>query len=417
MGQLKLTRTMGILYCRSCGSSILKSVIDLGLQPLANNLLKPEDLAMPEPKFPLEVHVCTRCWLMQITHVVPPVTLFSDYIYFSSFSDHMLKHAREASLRYIEEKQLNADSFVIEVASNDGYLLKNFVQAGVPCLGFEPAANIAEVARANGVDTLCDFFGEASASQLKAKRGTADLILGNNVFAHAPDTNDFVAGLHALLKHDGWVVLEFPYGVEMIDKVEFDTIYHEHVFYFTLTPLVPLFARHGLELFHVEHLTIHGGSLRLFACNRGAETVRESVNQTLADEAARGVTSTSYYERFSERAKKVKADLISFFEEQHSTGKRVAAYGASAKGSTLLNYVGKAARSLEFISDRSTYKQGQLSSGMHIPIVPAEELTARAPDFALLLVWNFADEVMAQQQAYRDAGGKFIIPLPDLRIA
>lgn len=408
---------MGNICCRSCGSSNLQPVIDLGEQPLANNLLLPEDLAKPEPKFPLEVHVCQDCWLMQITHIVPPVTLFSDYVYFSSFSDHMLRHSREAALRYIEDKSLNAESFVIEVASNDGYLLKNFVQAGVPCLGFEPAANIAEVARKNGVETHCEFFGEKSATDLKAQRGAADLILGNNVFAHAPDTNDFVAGLQALLKPNGWVVLEFPNGVEMIDKVEFDTIYHEHVFYFTLTPLVPLFARHGLDIFHVERLPIHGGSLRVFACHRGAESVRESVASVLAEEAEQGVATTGYYQRFSDRAQKVKADLIQFLGEQQAAGKRVAAYGASAKGSTLLNYVGEAAKSLEFIADRSTYKQGRLSPGVHVPIVAAEELAARAPDFALLLVWNFAEEVMAQQQAYRAAGGKFAIPLPVLRIA
>jgi SAM-dependent methyltransferase len=392
-------------------------LLDLGRQPLANNLLNPEDVTKAEPKFPLALYLCTDCWLMQIAHIVPPVTLFSDYVYFSSFSDHMLRHARQAALRYINEKPLNADSFVIEVASNDGYLLKNFVQAGVPCLGFEPAANIAEVARADGVETHCEFFGERSATALKAERGAADLILGNNVFAHAPKTNDFVAGLHALLKPDGWVVLEFPYGVEMIDKVEFDTIYHEHVFYFTLTPLVPLFARHGLEIFHVERLPIHGGSLRLFACHRGAETIRESVKTTLAQEALLGVSSTNYYQQFSQRAEKVKADLIAFLTEQQTAGKRVAAYGASAKGSTLLNYVGDAARSLEFIADRSTYKHNKLSPGVHVPIVPAEELVARAPDYALLLVWNFAEEVMAQQQRFRDVGGKFAIPLPVLRLA
>ncbi len=403
--------------CRSCGSSRLHPVIDLGLQPLANNLLKPGDEAGPEPKFPLEVQVCADCWLMQITHIVPPVTLFSDYVYFSSFSDQMLKHARHAAHRYVGEKKLDASSFVIEVASNDGYLLKNFVQAGVPCLGFEPAANIAEVARANGVDTHCEFFGEQSAAALKATRGPADLILGNNVFAHAPDTNDFVAGLKGLLKPDGWVVLEFPYGVEMIDKVEFDTIYHEHVFYFTLTALMPLFVRHGLEIFQVERLSIHGGSLRVFACHQGAESPHDSVLRTLQEEEAHGVSTTGYYQRFSERAAKVKADLTAFLGEQQAAGKRVAAYGASAKGSTLLNYVGEAARALEFIADRSTYKQGRLSPGVHVPIVAAEELAARAPDFALLLVWNFAEEVMAQQQAYRDAGGQFVIPLPVLRIA
>jgi SAM-dependent methyltransferase len=402
--------------CRSCGSANGVPLLDLGRQPLANNLLTSADLAKPEPKFPLELHLCTECWLMQIMHIVPPVTLFSDYVYFTSFSDQMLRHARVAALRYIQEKPLNAGSFVIEVASNDGYLLKNFVEAGVPCLGFEPAANIAEVARASGVETHCEFFGEQSASALKAERGGADLILGNNVFAHAPDTNDFVAGLHALLKPNGWVVLEFPYGVEMIEKVEFDTIYHEHVFYFTLTPLIPLFARHGLDIFHVERLPIHGGSLRMFACHRGAETIRESVKSALNDELDRGIQTLAYYQRFNAQAEKVRADLIQFLTEQQSAGKRVAAYGASAKGSTLLNYVGDAATSLEFIADRSTYKHNKLSPGVHVPIVPAEELAKRAPDFALLLVWNFADEVVAQQSAYHDAGGKFAVPLPVLRI-
>lgn len=403
--------------CRSCASTRTLPVIDLGLQPLANNLLRSEDLGKPEPRFPLAVFVCSDCWLMQITETVPPVDLFSDYIYFSSFSDAMLRHSQAAAEKHIAEKKLGKESFVIEIASNDGYLLKNFVQAGVPCLGFEPAANIAEVARKNGVDTHCEFFGQIAACSLRNQKGQADLILGNNVFAHAPDTNDFVAGVAELLKPDGWVVFEFPYGVEMIDKVEFDTIYHEHVFYFTLTPLVSLFARHGLDVFHVEHIPIHGGSLRLFACHQGAEPIRESVRTTLDDEVSRGVTSLHYYQRFGERAEKVKADLIDFLVEQQAAGRRVAAYGASAKGSTLLNYVGDAAQTLEFMADRSTYKHDKLSPGLHVPIVPAEHLADRAPDYALLLVWNFADEVMAQQQPYRDAGGRFVIPLPELRIA
>jgi SAM-dependent methyltransferase len=399
--------------CRSCGSSHLQLVIDLGTQPLANNLLTPANLTSPEPKFPLDVQVCNDCWLMQITHIVPPVDLFSDYVYFSSFSDQMLCHARTSSLRYIEEKVLTSDSFVIEVASNDGYLLKNFVEAGVPCLGFEPAANIAKVAQANGVETHVEFFGEATATALKATRGPADLILGNNVFAHAPDTNDFVAGLHTLLKPDGWIVLEFPYGVEMIDNVEFDTIYHEHVFYFTLTALLPLFARHGLEVFHAEHLPIHGGSLRIFAAHTGAESIRDTVAATLLQEATRGVASMDYYQRFSARARKVKADLIAFLAKQTAAGKRIAAYGASAKGSTLINYIGEPASALEFIADRSTYKHHKLSPGLHVPIVPAEELITRAPDFALLLVWNFAKEVIQQQQGFT---GRFVLPLPELKI-
>ena len=402
--------------CRSCGSTHSLPVIDLGLQPLANNLLRPEDLGKPEPRFPLAVFVCSDCWLMQITDTVPPVDLFSDYIYFSSFSDAMLRHAKAAVQKHIAEKKLGKESFVIEIASNDGYLLKNFVDAGVPCLGFEPAANIAEVAQNNGVETHCEFFGQKTAAALREQKGRADLILGNNVFAHAPDTNDFVAGVAELLKPDGWVVFEFPYGVEMIEKVEFDTIYHEHVYFFTLTPLVSLFARHGMEVFHVERLPIHGGSLRLYACQKGAEPIRATVTETLDSEARLGVTSAAYYERFSEQAAKVKADMITFLAEQKAAGKRVAAYGASAKGSTLLNYIGEAAGSLEFIADRSTYKQGRLSPGLHIPILPAEELAARAPDYAVLLVWNFAEEVMAQQQDFRAKGGRFVIPLPKLTV-
>ncbi len=403
--------------CRSCGSTHSLPVIDLGLQPLANNLLRPEDIGKPEPRFPLAVFVCSDCWLMQITNTVPPVDLFSDYIYFSSFSDAMLRHAKAAVQKHIAEKKLGKESFVIEIASNDGYLLKNFVDAGVPCLGFEPAVNIAEVARNNGVETHCEFFGQKTAAALRDQKGRADLILGNNVFAHAPDTNDFVAGVAELLKPDGWVVFEFPYGVEMIEKVEFDTIYHEHVYFFTLTPLVSLFARHGMEVFHVERLPIHGGSLRLYACQKGAEAIRATVTETLNAETRLGVTGAAYYERFSEQAAKVKADLITFLAEQKAAGKRVAAYGASAKGSTLLNYIGEAAGSLEFIADRSTYKQGRLSPGLHIPVVPAEELAARAPDYAVLLVWNFAEEVMAQQQDFRAKGGRFVIPLPKLTVA
>lgn len=402
--------------CRSCGSTRSLPVIDLGLQPLANNLLRPEDLGKPEPRFPLAVFVCADCWLMQITDTVPPVDLFSDYIYFSSFSDAMLKHAKAAAEKHITEKKLGKDSFVIEIASNDGYLLKNFVQAGVPCLGFEPAANIAEVARRNGVETHCEFFGRETASALRNHKGRADLILGNNVFAHAPDTNDFVAGVAELLKPDGWVVFEFPYGLEMIEKVEFDTIYHEHVYYFTLTPLIPLFARHGMDIFHVERLPIHGGSMRLYACNKGAEAVRSTVKDTLGTEQNLGVTGAAYYQRFSDQAAKVRSDLIAFLEQQKQAGKRVAAYGASAKGSTLLNFVGDAAKTIEFISDRSNYKHGRLSPGMHLPIVPSDELAKRAPDYAVLLVWNFAEEVMAQQSGYRAKGGCFVLPLPELTV-
>ena len=256
--------------CRSCGSKHGRLILDLGVQPLANNLLRPEDLDKPEPRFPLRLFVCLDCWLLQITDLVPPVKLFSEYPYFTSFSDAMLRHAQQAAQRYQNEFALGPQSFVIEIASNDGYLLRNFVAAKIPCLGIEPAANIADVARKNGVATLAEFFSVALAKRLKAEDKSADLLLGNNVFAHAPDTNDFVAGLAELLKPRGRIILEFPYAVDFIGKCEFDTIYHEHIFYFSLTALRPLFARHDLEILHVERLPIHGGSLRLFAGHRGA---------------------------------------------------------------------------------------------------------------------------------------------------
>jgi len=404
-------------HCRSCGNQHGALVLDLGVQPLANNLLRAEDLAKPEPKFPLRVAVCQSCWLLQILDLVPPVQLFSEYLYFSSFSDALLRHARAAVEKHIAEFGLNAQSHVVEIASNDGYLLQNFVAAKVPCLGIEPAANIAKVAREKGVETLVEFFGHSLAQKLVAEKKPADLILGNNVFAHAPDTNDFVAGLQNLLKPGGRIVLEFPYGVDFIEHTEFDTVYHEHVFYFTLTALQPLFARHGLEIFRVEKLAIHGGSLRLFAGHAGAQGVEVSVKQLLADEQAKGVGALAYYEGFAARVLEIKRTLRELLAQLKQQGKRIAAYGASAKGSTLLNFFELGSETLDFAADRSTYKQGRLTPGTHIPILPPEALLEKRPDYTLLLTWNFADEILGQQKAYRDGGGKFIIPIPRVTVA
>ena len=404
------------LKCRSCGSADAALILDLGLQPLANNLLMPADLAKPEPKFPLRLAVCKSCWLLQITDLVPPVELFSEYLYFSSFSDLMLRHALEAAENYIAEFGLDSKSLVVEIASNDGYLLQNFVKAKIPCLGIEPAANIAKVAREKGVETLEEFFGQKIVAKLAGENRQADLILGNNVFAHAPDTNDFVAGLKKLLKPAGRVALEFPYGVEFIEHNEFDTIYHEHVFYFTLTALQPLFARHEMEIFRVERLRIHGGLLRLFAGHTGAHAVEASVAKLLADEKQKGVDSLACYEGFASQVHSIKRELLELLAKLKAEGKRMAAYGASAKGSTLLNFFGVGAADLDFVVDRSTYKQGRLTPGTHLPILPPEELLKRRPDYTLLLTWNFADEILAQQKAYRDAGGKFIIPIPKIKI-
>jgi SAM-dependent methyltransferase len=403
-------------HCRACGAPDRVLILDLGIQPLANNLLRPEDLGKPEPRFPLRLAVCPRCWLLQITDLVPPVTLFSEYLYFSSFSDAMLRHARQAAERYIREFGLGRDSFVVEIASNDGYLLQNFVAAGVPCLGIEPAANIARVARQKGIETVEAFFGLALARRLVAEGRSADLVLGNNVFAHAPDINDFVAGLATLLRPGGRVILEFPYGVDFIERTEFDTIYHEHVFYFTLTPLEPLFERHGLEIFHVERIPIHGGSLRLFAGRKGEHAVTPSVAELRTEEDRRGVGSLDFYQGFAGRVARLKTELCNLLQELKRRGYRLAAYGAAAKGSTLLNYYGIGRETLDFVVDRSPYKQGRLMPGVHLPIRPPHALLEDRPDYTLLLAWNLADEILAQQAAYRQAGGRFILPIPEVRV-
>jgi SAM-dependent methyltransferase len=400
--------------CRSCGDEHGELVLDLGSQPLANNLLNPDDVGKVEPRFPLRIFVCPACWMIQITDTVPPVELFSDYLYFSSFSDTMLKHAQEAVSEHTSDFGLNSDSHVVEIASNDGYLLKNFVAAKIPCLGIEPAQNIAKVAREAGIETLSEFFTEDLARQQSAAGRKADLILGNNVFAHVPDTNDFVAGLAAMLKEDGRIAIEFPYAVELFKGVEFDTIYHEHVFYFSLLALQPLFERHGLEIFRVKRLPIHGGSLRIYAGHAECHAVDPSVTEQLAEERQLGLDQLDYYSSFSARIEKIRTDLRNELKRLREAGHNVAAYGASAKGSTLLNFYGLNSTDLDFVADRSPHKQGKLTPGTHIPIVPPEELIARQPDYTLLLTWNFATEILAQQQAYRDAGGQFIIPLPEV---
>jgi len=402
--------------CRSCGSRRGSLVLDLGTQPLANNLLRPDDLSKPEPKFPLRVALCEDCWLLQITDIIPPVELYGEYLYFSSFSDAALRHAAEAVDKFTREFSLGPESFVVEIASNDGYLLKNFVATGVPCLGIEPAANIAKAAIERGVPTISRFFGRQLAEELTGEGRRADLILGNNVFAHAPDPNGFLAGCAALLKPDGRVILEFPYLCDLVEKVEFDTIYHEHVFYFSLTSLQPLFARHGLEIKGVERLSIHGGSLRLFAARQGAHPVAPEVHSLLEEERTKGVASVRYYEDFGGRACGIRDDLLDLLQKLKAGSNSIAAYGASAKGSTLLNFCGLGSETLDFVADRSTAKQGRLTPGTHLPIVPASDLMKRRPDYVVLLTWNFADEILSQQKAYRDAGGKFVIPIPQVAV-
>lgn len=405
--------------CRSCSSARHQPVLDLGPQPLANNLPLPTDLHRPEPRFPLRVVVCDDCHLIQITDIVPPVDLFSEYLYFSSVSDALLRHSKQAVDRHLTEESLGPHSFVVEIASNDGYLLRNFVAERVPCLGIEPATNIARVASQAGIPTLNRFFTRELAAELVRDRQPANLILANNVFAHVPDINDFVAGLATLIAPTGRIILEFPYACDLIEHLEFDTIYHEHVFYFTLTALVPLFARHGLEPFDVLRLPIHGGSLRLSVIPAGSRPPRPAVRRLLDEESRKGVDQPAYCADFARRVHSLREDLLQLLRQLRSDGKRIAAYGASAKGSTLLNFYGIGRDHfdcIEFVADRSTAKQGRLTPGSHLPIVPPGDLLRLRPDYALLLTWNFAEEILAQQQDYRDAGGRFILPLPLVQI-
>jgi SAM-dependent methyltransferase len=354
---------------------------------------------------------------LQITDLIPPIQLFSEYLYFSSFSEELLRHARAAAERYIEEFSMDGQSLVVEIASNDGYLLQNFLRAKIPCLGVEPAANIAQVAREKGIETLGEFFDRKLARRLAQSGRRADLILGNNVFAHVPDPNDFVAGLGALLKPGGRIILEFPYAADLIEHAEFDTIYHEHVFYFTLTALEPLFGRHGLAVYRAERTPIHGGSLRLFAGHAGTHARESSAADLLAEEKAKGVGSLKYYEDFAGRVVEIRRALCSLLQELRAQGKRVAAYGASAKGSTLMNFFGIGNQQIDFVVDRSPHKQGRLTPGTRLPILGVEKLVERQPDYTLLLTWNFAEEILSQQTAYREKGGKFIFPIPEVRVA
>ncbi len=402
-------------HCRSCGGLAGALVLDLGVQPLANNYLNPGDLFQTEPKFPLRLAVCHGCGLLQILDLVPPTQLFCQYAYFSSCSDTWVRHAESCASRYLGEFGLGPRSRVVEVASNDGYLLRHFVAAGVPCLGIEPAANIARVAEAAGVPTRVAFFGATLARELAVEGGLADLILGNNVFAHCPDPNDFVAGLQALLAPEGRVVLEFPHALEMLSQGEFDTIYHEHVFYFTLTAVEPLFRRHGLRITRVERTPLHGGSLRVFARHITHEA-DATVEALMAEEARVGVVSAPRLADFAARAASTRDQLRSRLAAIRAAGYHIAAYGAAAKGSTLLNYCGLGRETLDFVADRSPHKHGRLMPGSHVPIVPAVELARRRPDYTLLLAWNFAPEILEQQKDYRAAGGRFIIPVPEVAI-
>jgi SAM-dependent methyltransferase len=384
---------------------------------LANALLQEHQLTDPEPAWPLELVRCENCSLVQITETVPPEMLFSDYAYFSSFSDTMVQHAKTIAERLTHQRNLGHDSLVVEVASNDGYLLQWYQKAGVPVLGVEPATNIALVAeKERQIPTLNDFFGIRVAEQLAGTGRKADIIHANNVLAHVADLNGVVAGFRALLKPEGRVVVECPYLKELIEKTEFDTIYHEHLCYFSLTALQQLFRRHQLEIVDVEQLEIHGGSIRIHASHVGAAPVSGAVHKMLAQESG-WVRDDAVHSQFASRVGQLKSQLVDALLKLKADGKRIAVYGASAKGSTLLNYFGIDRSLIDYVVDRSTVKQGRYTPGTKLRIYNPEKLQEDLPDYCLLLTWNFAEEILRQQSAYRSKGGRFIIPIPDVRVA
>jgi SAM-dependent methyltransferase len=402
--------------CRSCGHAPLTPVLTLGKTPLANQLLSQADLGRGEPTYPLDLAFCEGCSLVQITDTIPPEDLFTDYVYFSSFSDAMLAHSKELAERITKEKKLGEGNLVVEIASNDGYLLQYYKKLGVPVLGIEPARNIATVARERGIPTLSEFFGKPLADRLAAEGKRASVIHANNVMAHVPEINLFAAGIGTLLADDGIALIEVPYVREMVERCEFDTIYHEHVFYFSLTALSHLFGRHQLDVVDVEVLSLHGGSLLLRVAKKGAFAMTARVSDMLAEETRLGMASYAYYEGFSNHVRAVRDELRRVLFDLKAKGHKLAAYGAAAKGSTLLNYAGIGAETLSFVVDRSPHKQGKLMPGVHLPIRPTEALLDERPDYVVLLAWNFKDEILRQQEAFRKAGGKFVIPLPSVSI-
>jgi SAM-dependent methyltransferase len=401
-----------VVACRSCEHAELIPVLDLGSTPLANALVPPGRLGEPEPRFPLEVALCPQCSLLQILETVPPETLFREYVYFSSFSDTMLTHARAMATRLAETWRLGPDSLVVEPASNDGYLLQFFRDLGVPVLGVEPARNVAAAAEKRGIPTVSEFFGLDLARQLRDAGKSADLVVANNVLAHVPDVNGFVAGIATLLEPGGVAVVETPYVRDLLDHREFDTIYHEHLYYYSLTALARLFDRHGLDVIDVERSPIHGGSLRVTTARRGVHAVSPAVGTLLDEEEGWGVARIDAYAAFASSVEALRRDLRRLVEELKAAGRSLAAYGASAKGTTLLSYVGLDGRHLDFVVDRSTVKQGLFTPGTHLPIRGPEHLLERMPDYVLLLTWNFADEILLQQHEYRLRGGRFIVPVP-----
>ncbi len=404
--------------CRFCGSDLRFTLVDLGMSPLCESYVTKERLNRAETFYPLHVYVCDRCFLAQLEEYVAAEEIFTEYAYFSSYSDSWVEHARHYTVMVAKRFGLGPQSLVVELASNDGYLLQHFLPMRVPVLGVEPAANIAKAAVAKGIPTLVQFFNTASAKKMVAQGTQADLLIGNNVLAQVPDLNDFVAGTKLLLKPDGVITMEFPHLLELIRQNQFDTIYHEHFSYFSFLTAERIFARHGIVLFDVEILPTHGGSLRIYG--RHAEDATKPVTTAIQSiktaERAAGMERLETYANFSEQVKETKRQLLEFLIATRREGKHIAGYGAPGKGNTLLNYCGIRTDFLDYTVDRNTYKQGKFLPGTHISILAPETIRETKPDYVLILPWNLKDEIMGQLSYVREWGGRFVVPIPELRI-
>ena len=403
---------MNALACRLCGATLPEPFIDLGLSPLSNSLVDAADLSTPDAMYPLRAHVCERCWLVQVPECAAPERIFRDYAYFSSYSTTWLAHVRRYAQRMRERLGLDAGSLVIEIASNDGHLLSEFASAHVPVLGIEPARNIAAVAVANGIPTINEFLSAESARALRAQGRSADLLVANNVLAHAPQLHDFIAGLATLLKREGTLTLEFPHLARMLERVEFDTIYHEHFSYFSLLAAQRALAEHGLEVVDVEELPTHGGSLRVYAMHAGLASATPAVAQLIEREEEAGLRRRETYARFAAQASSTRDELTRFLRAAASDGATIAGYGAPAKATTLLNYCGVGTDMLPYTVDRSPHKQGKHIPGVRTPIFAPEKIFETRPDYILILPWNIADEIREQMSGASEWGARFVVPIP-----
>ena len=405
-------------HCRFCATPLRRTFVDLGMSPPCQTHIEPCQLNQMERFYPLHVWVCENCFLVQLEEYVSPEDIFTEYAYFSSYSDSWLAHAKTYADSMAERFSIGARSQVVELASNDGYLLQYFVAKGIPVLGVEPAANVASVAIKKGIPTAVNFFGQRMARELVTEGKSADLLLGNNVLAQVPNLNDFVTGMKILLKPTGVITMEFPHLMRLIAENQFDTIYHEHFSYFSFFTVEKVFAEHGLTLFDVEELPTHGGSLRIYGrhAENGSLPVRERVAELKAREEAAGCMRLEHYSSFGERVERTKRGLLQFLIQTREAGKSIAGYGAPGKGNTLLNYCGIRTDFLEYTVDRSPYKQGKFTPGTHIPICAPEKIDQTKPDFLLILPWNLKDEIMMQMAHIRQWGGQFVVPIPEVRV-